>query len=322
LRVGLVAASAALLLLIALAVAPTPGREDLDERFPVAPGGRLEVDLNYGEGLRPDPGSLEVTSHDADEVRLVTATSGWGGWGVQLRAEPTPGGVRLLGRVAGVASWLFGGPNVQVRVWVPREYAVDLRTSAGPIRVEEVSGPVRARTRGADVELVGIRGPVRVRVEDGSVRATEMQGDVELKTTSGTIEASWVEGTLEGRTGGGRIEVRHLSGSCRLRSEGGAIEIADASGRVEARTERGRIVASFEARPSGVLESRGGDVEVQIPAEASLRLEALSKHGSVELSGLDVQGEQAADRVSGVLNGAGPLLRLLTSRGGIRVGAR
>lgn len=311
-----------LVLLLALAVAPIPGHDDLDQRFPVAPGGRLEVDLDFGEGLRPDPGSLEVTSHDAEEVRVVTATTGWGGWGVQLRAEEAPRGVRVLGRVVGAASWLFGGPNVQVRVWVPREYGLDLRTSAGPIRVEEITGPVRARTRGAEVDLEGIRGPVFVRVRDGAVNVAEVEGDVELKTTDGPVEASWVKGQLEARTGDGRIEVRHVDGECQLRSESGAIEVADAAGRVEARTERGRVVASFVARPSGSLESARGDVEVRLPAQSRLVLDARAREGQVELAGLSLDGERSDEHVTGRLNGDGPLLRLYASRGGVRVSAR
>ena len=32
--------------------------ESMEERIPVDPGGRLEVDLDLGDGLRPDPGRL------------------------------------------------------------------------------------------------------------------------------------------------------------------------------------------------------------------------------------------------------------------------
>jgi DUF4097 and DUF4098 domain-containing protein YvlB len=163
---------------------------------------------------------------------------------------------------------------------------------------------------------------VRVRVDGGGVRVSEVEGELEIRTSEGAIEASWVKGDLEGRTGGGRIEVRHLSGSCRLRSESGAIEISDATGRVEARTERGSVAARFEAEPSGALESGRGDVEVEVPADARLRLDARSRRGTVELAGLALDGERAPDRAAGALNGDGPLLRLFASEGGVRVSGR
>ena len=55
------------------------GPNDLEERIPVQPGGLLEVDLYMGEGLRPDKGSLEVASHDANEVRIAADASAWAG---------------------------------------------------------------------------------------------------------------------------------------------------------------------------------------------------------------------------------------------------
>ena len=32
-----------------------------------------------------------------------------------------------------------------MRVWVPRHFSLDLRTSAGPIRIDDVTGNIRAR---------------------------------------------------------------------------------------------------------------------------------------------------------------------------------
>ena len=116
------------------------GTSDLEERIPVQPGGLLEVDLYMGEGLRPDKGSLEVTSHDANEVRIAADVSGWGASGVNFRVEHDSSTVRLYGRVTGALSWLFGGPQLAVRIWVPREFSLDLRTSAGPVRIDDVSG--------------------------------------------------------------------------------------------------------------------------------------------------------------------------------------
>jgi len=81
-------------------------------RIPVAPGGTLAIDVDLGEGLRPDPGFLELTTHDADEIRVVGDVDGWGSWAVafalddsaragrrdrgprRLRTSKAPGGER------------------------------------------------------------------------------------------------------------------------------------------------------------------------------------------------------------------------------------
>ena len=69
--------TAALVALCSGALLAAPVRGDvLERRIPVEPGGLLEVDLDLGDGLRPDPGEISVRGHDADEVRLFAEPSG------------------------------------------------------------------------------------------------------------------------------------------------------------------------------------------------------------------------------------------------------
>ncbi|MDJ0869538.1 MAG: DUF4097 family beta strand repeat-containing protein [Myxococcota bacterium] len=311
-----------LLSLALLGAAADAGAETLDERVPVRPGGHLEVVLDLGEGLRPDPGSLEVVSHDVDEVRVLAETSGWGAASVRTRVEQTGERVRVVSTVTGTFAWMFGGPRVEVRIWVPRHFSLDLRASAGPIRVEDVSGGVRVRARGAAIEVVGVEGSVRLRTEDADLRVREVVGDVELKTTEGDLEASWVTGDLDARTGGGAIEARHVAGRAVLRSDDGPVELRDVSGPVEVKTERGSVFASFVDAPAGLVETRNGSVDVVVPARAGAELDARASGGGVELAGLTLDGEQGETRALGLLNGGGARLQLYTPRGRIRVRAR
>ncbi len=294
--------------------------EGLDERIDVGPDGRLEVDLHFGEGLRPDPGSLEVAAHEGSEVRMLSQVSGWGAGGVELRAERNGSTVRLLGSVGGALSWLFGGPNVQVRIWVPRGFALDLRASAGPIRVDEVGGSVRARTGTGQIEVAGARGAVKLRASEGDVRVSDAVRDVRIRASAGDIELSWVEGAVEARTGEGSIDASHIRGPISLRSDAGEIELSAVAGPVEAKTESGAVFVSFAEAPAGVLETRDGPVEAVLPAEAGLELDAEARDGSVELAGgLELDGEREEGRAAGRVGAGGPPLRLYTARGGIRV---
>ena len=47
------------------------------------------MNLDFGEGLRPDPGSLEVLSHAASEVRVIARASGWGASEVRYQLDST-----------------------------------------------------------------------------------------------------------------------------------------------------------------------------------------------------------------------------------------
>lgn len=96
-----------------VACSPAELSASLDRRLPARPGGRLQVDLDLGEEARPERVSLEVRSHDADEVWAFADVSGPGASSVSFRLEPDESGVRLYGHAGGPLSWLFGGPSVR-----------------------------------------------------------------------------------------------------------------------------------------------------------------------------------------------------------------
>ncbi len=119
--------------------------DELDERIAAEPGGRLEVDLDFGEGMRPDPGFLEIHSQDVNTVRILAVASGWGASAVRFRVEAKGPTLRLFGHVEGAFSWMFGGPRIAVRIWVPRDFSLDIRCSAGPVQIDDLQGSIRSR---------------------------------------------------------------------------------------------------------------------------------------------------------------------------------
>jgi len=295
---------------------------DVDERVDASPGGTLEVDLDRGDGMRLDPGELVVQSHAANEVRVVSESTEWGASGVRFVIDQQGDTVRVIGRVGGATSWMFGGPRIEVRIWVPREFSVDVRSTAGSVRLEDTTGSVRVRTLG-EVEIARAEGNLRVR-SDGDVSITEVVGDVDVRIDEGGIEASWIEGDVELRTGWGEIEVAHVQGRVVVRSNRGGLDVRDLSGPIEAVTERGAVYASFvEDQPEGRIETSRGSVEVLLPEDAGALLEAISRRGSVDVDeGFRVPGEHSENRVTGPLNGGGSPLRLFTARGSVNVRPR
>ncbi len=298
--------------------------EDLDQRIAVSPGGRLQVDLDLGEETRSERVSLEVRSHDADEVWAVADLSGLGASSVKFRLDHDDRGVvRLYGRAGGLMSWLFGGPGVSVRVWVPQDFSVDLRCPSGPIRVEELSGEIRARTQDAPIEVRSIEGNLDLRTRAGTVRVTEVVGDVAIRTLDGSVELSWVTGDIDARTGRGDIHARHINGQLDLRTDAGEIGLREVRGMAEAKTERGAVYASFVGPPAGRLETRRGSVEVIFPARFGVQLEARARGGTVEVGfGAGGDGQRGRDHFVGAINGGGDLLHVYTARGSIRVQPR
>jgi hypothetical protein len=309
------------LLLLGL-LAGCSGGHDLDERIAVPRGGRLEVDLDRGDGLRPDPGWLVVQSQDADEVRILTETSEWGASAVRFRVDHEAGVVRVLGRVTGAFSWMFGGPRIEAQIWVPREFELDLRSTHGPIRIEDTSGRIRARTADGSIEVAHAEGDVRLRTS-GDVQVSEVTGNVDVRLTEGDIEASWIRGDLELRTGSGEIDASHIDGQVVARTDRGGIELQDVRGPVDAVSERGSLYASFMADPAGRIETSRGSVEVLLPVRARAQLEAVARSGGVEIDPeLTSPPLPRRDQLTASLGGGGAILRLFSGRGAVRVRAR
>jgi hypothetical protein len=313
---------ALLIPIVAVLVACQDGAT-VEESRSVAPGGLLEVDLYMGEGLRPDQGSLEVVSHDAPAVRIVAEATGWGARGVDFRTLHQDDTVRFYGRVTGALAWLFGGPQMNVRIWVPRDFSLDLRTSAGPIHVDDVKGRIQARTADAPLEISTVSGSLRLRTRDGDVHVSECQGDLDVRAGSGNIELAWVDGRSELRTGSGEVRVEHASGSLAIASGGGGIEILELDGSASARTERGSVFASFAGAPAGSLETSRGNVRVVLPEGSGAELEAVSRRGAVEIAPeLELNGAREEGRAAGRLGAGGAPLRLFTARGNVHVSRR
>ena len=292
---------------------------------PSTPGGRLEVEFDLGEGLRPDPGSLTLRSHDRDEIRLEVEAEGWSSWGIEPRLDPGPGRVRAEVRVTGATSWMFGGPQVRVAIWVPRKTSVELRAKGGPVRIEDLDGSVRARVRGGDVEIRGIGGDVKLRVQEGHAELEEIDGAVDVTSTDGAVVASWIRGDVEVRGSIGSIRLDHLGSRATAKTLEGDVEISGAAGPVEARTEDGQIQVSFDGPPRGALVALEGNLDVQVPAGEPFVLEADVTRGEIDIAETLVPTSSRDDgpgRVHAPVGSGGGRLVLRSSRGWIRVHGR
>lgn len=311
-------------LFVAFWATPLPtGAQDLDQRIPVEPGGLLQIDLDLGPETRSERVLLEIRSHEADEVYAVADLEGLGASTVRFRVDRDERGVRLYGRSGGILSWLFGGPGLTVRVWIPREFDVDARNESGPIRIEDLSGNIRARSDAAAVEIRSVVGNVRVHSETGRVEISEVEGEVRVRVTSAPIELAWITGRARVQSGGGDISARHLEGELELRTDRGEVGLRDVRGRAHVKTERGSVYASFAAAPEGRLETQRGSVEVVFPGHTGADLDARSGEGTVQvLDGLVVATESPSDRYVGAVNGGGRPLEIYTARGNVRVGRR
>jgi hypothetical protein len=287
----------AILGLITALLATAAAAKDFEQRGAAQAGGRLRVNL--------DSGSIVIESHDREEVRVDVLAAGVGAGRLDFELSAEGDNVTLRGRPRGWMPDVLGSPHVRARVRVPSEFSVDIRTGGGAIEIEDLEGEVRVRSSGGDIEMGRIR------------------GDVDAETSGGAIEVGEVDGELRARTSGGPIRIFAVSGRVEARTSGGPIEILRAGDRVDANTSGGAISVRFSETPSGVLETSGGDIDVEFPEDEGMDLDARTSGGSVRIDEqLAVRGRVEPTRVEAELNEGGDRLRLRTSGGDIRIRVR
>lgn len=300
---GLVAAISVLLIYIV-------SESEAETRLPAREGGTLLADVSLGSGLSFDRGSLEIRSHDDADVRVVTRAWGWGKYAVDVQAIARDGDVLVEGSVEGPLHWAFAGPTVDVEVFVPQGYGVNARVDGGPLTLEDLSGPVVARSGeggGSSITLRRSRGVARIAGRSSKIEIDELEGQLKVEAVGGKVSISNVQGTtvvsaqegadmmLEGAHGKihaasdyGNILMKGVVGGVDLETEDGSVRIADLDGRLRARSRHGDISVEFVANPSGRIETEAGSIDVEVPGSASFDLDARGQADGIDIArGLD-----------------------------------
>jgi hypothetical protein len=169
-----------------------------------------------------------------------------------------------------------------------------------------------------------------IRIETGSVVRAEGLSDesnwgvsyeilvpratnLKLTTLNGGIGISDVEGTIEFEAKNGGIHLSNLAGDVRGRTTNGGLHIE---------------LAGNTWRGSGLdVETTNGGVHLQMAPNYAARFETRTVNGGFksDIAGLSVERDEN-DRSRGVnisrdINGGGPLVRVVTTNGGVKIGS-
>ncbi len=268
--------------------------ERLEESIPVEAGGTLYVNA--------DRGQIDVSSHDANEVRVEAAARGWRAGLVLFSLEKSENDVHFDVSIDAFLPGFLGAAHITARIWVPPRYSVDLESAGGHVRVEDVCGRIDAHSRGGHMTATRIDGPVSLRTSGGHITVEQVDGDVRMQTSGGHIRVDDIVGDVSARTSGGHIRAR------------------DIQGQVEFRTSGGHIRVHFVEEACGYCQTSGGQIEVSFPEGAGVELDARTSGGAVRVEHpLEDVTTQRRSHVVGRIGGGGAPLELRTSGGQIRV---
>lgn len=312
-----------------LAIADFAVEDNIEKSFQVTPGGYLTLDA--------DRGSIEVGTTDRDhvDVKIERKIKKNGNWSVEEVLEDFPitfdhndGGVTISAKYGQKQTWRWNRERnrlqVKFLVTVPQRYNVELKTLGGGISVADLEGKVGSQTAGGNLQIGKIKGSVWGQTAGGNIRVDGAQGNADVKTSGGGITIGSVEGAVEAETAGGSIRIDKATGNVNARTSGGNIVVGEVMGSINAKTLGGSVKAYISGQPEGdcSLETAGGSVTAYLVDDIALDVDARTNGGRVSTDvpiTTVVQGKVKKNRLQGAINGGGPLLKLRTFGGSIRL---
>jgi len=259
--------------------------------YRVNPDGCLTVDLDIGRiDIRTAEGNrIEIVVTKEAKIRsdqLVQEALA----DFKVTSDQTGSDVAIEGKFQrGRNYWQKRLNQLRIRfqVTVPRQYNVDLNTLRNDIFVDGLAGKVQAQTSAGDVRINNIVGAVETHTSAGNLRFGSIMGPILGRSSAGDITLSNCQDAVDTKTSAGDIQADITT---QLQHEWSL------------RTSAGDIIGMFVS-----------NIAVEIDAQTSV--------GDLSTD-FRVQGTVTRSRLRGTINGGGPLLKLRTSAGDIRLQKR
>lgn len=279
----------------------SPFREDFQYSYNLQPGGRVSVDTFNG--------SVEVLSWEKDAVQITgtkyaSREEDLANIRIDVKADDSSVQVRVVR-----PELRRGNMGAKFFIRVPQQVHLDLiRSSNGPIRVEDVEGDSRLETSNGAIRLRKIVGRLDARTSNGGIEGGDVEGAAVLRTSNGAIRMDRIRGGVQATTSNGPIHI--------------AMMAPPAGERLEFASSNGSIELGFVELPGNEVRAStsNSSVTLRLPPTTKAQLRAGTSNSSItsELD-VDTHGVLNKNRLEGELNGGGPLIHLTTSNGAIRL---
>jgi Toastrack DUF4097/LiaI-LiaF-like transmembrane region len=248
--------------------------------------------------------------------------------------------------------------RLDLQLQVPKATSVQLTDNKGDIVISDLKGDQTLTAQRGDARVSNIEGVVRVHESGGSTEIRDVMGSVEvegrgndmaIKSVSGTVtiegdfsgamrfekivqtlrytssrttlnvqklagQLTLDMGSLDARGLEGPFELATVDKDINLENFEYAVKVQDTNGDVHLRT------ATPPTRPIEV-ELTKGDISLELPAASAFQIDAVSRNGDVrtDFPGLAISREQNSPALKGTYGKGGPLIRLSSTYGTIRI---
>src|SRR5262245_56354720 len=210
--------------------------------------------------------------------------------------------------------------TVSYQVRVPPETHVITVSDSGATTIRGVSGSVVVRTHSAAIDLGRLGGTADVTTGSGAVNIDGVAQALTVETSSSAVTGRSLQGAVRVRTGSGAVDA-DLAGSGDVDVETGSSEIRlrGVKGALTASTRSGAVSVDGEPGRPWSVTTGSSAVALDLAQAGALTLDASSGSGQVKVEGGPVQGSTSKKKVSGTVGTGGPLVKVSSRSGSIRV---
>jgi DUF4097 and DUF4098 domain-containing protein YvlB len=288
--------------------------------------GQADLDVTTGSG------DVVVRTGPAGAVRIVGrihAADSWFGTGraaadkvKAIEAKPPveqTGNAIRIGRIDDQA--LQRNVSIDYDITVPAQCKIRSHTGSGDQNIGDISGPVEIGSGSGDLVLGAIGGRVDATTGSGDITAGAAREGFGAKTGSGDVHAKGVGGEIAVSTGSGDVEIdQSAPGNVRVSAASGDVTLRGVQGALRVDTASGSI--SVQGTPTGEwqLSSASGEITLELPQTVGFDVDARSNSGTIESKhAVTMTGTIDRYALAGKVRGGGPLIKLHSSSGNIRI---
>jgi len=197
---------------------------------------------------------------------------------------------------------------------------VTLNLDGSSVRLEHVKGDVTIQGKANEVAVEDVDGAVHLNGEfQESVRLVRVSKTVSFRSSRTEMEFSRLDGRLD--LDSGDLRADSLSGPMRLTTRSKDIALEGLSGDLRLEDENGTVEVGLRKPGNIQIDNRKGDVQVSIPPNTAIKVEARTREGEIESDFDEIKVDSRDDQssASGSIGTNGPRLVMNCDKGAIEI---
>jgi hypothetical protein len=158
---------------------------------------------------------------------------------------------------------------------------VKLNLEKSSLKVEQITGDVHIGGRLNEVSVTDIKGAAQLEGEFmESVKLARISKTVAFKSSRTDMEFSRIDGDLD--LDSDDLHAEQVTGPVHLTTRSKQIRLEEVSGDVRLQNENGGVTVSMRSLGNVQIDSRNGDVQLDIPEKAGFHVDARTRDGEIK----------------------------------------